>query len=210
MPLEILGRIAGLDAPLSPADGFDACGRALLAARIAALGIVYFGAGSRSAACWRFTAPALVAAFAASLVVRVAFLPFLLFALVASARAARTWAPWAAVIAAVVAGALVSRAGTEPDAVLSPGEHNPATEMLRWAAKDNPYRARFWAAQWASRERVPGPGHLALARAYRALDHDVEAHGLAERVAAEGDAAAREQAAALLQAWSLEGQPERP
>jgi hypothetical protein len=87
MPLEILGRIAGLDAPLSPADGFDACGRALLAARVAALGIACLGARSKSATRWRIEGPALVATFAASLVLRVAFLPFLLVAVVSSAGA---------------------------------------------------------------------------------------------------------------------------
>jgi hypothetical protein len=210
MPLEILGRIAGLDAPLSPADGFDACGRALLAARVAALGIACLGAGSRSGARWRIEASALVAAFAASLVVRAAFLPFLLFALVASPRTARSWGVWAAVIALVAGGAVASRGAGEPDAILSPGEHNPAAEMLRWVANDNPYRARFWAAQWAGRERVPGPGSLALARVYRTLGRDAQARGVAELVAAEGESPEREQAAALLRAWSLEGKPVGP
>jgi FimV-like protein len=149
-----------------------------------------------------------VAAFAASLVVRVGLLPFLLVALVASERTARSRGAWAAVTAmVVVAGALASRPGTEPDAVLAPGEHNPAREMLRWAETDNAYRTRFWAAQWAARERTPGAGSLALARALRAVGDDLEARAVAERVAAEGDPAAREEAAALLRAWSAEGKP---
>jgi cytochrome c-type biogenesis protein CcmH/NrfG len=209
MTLGILGRIAGLDAPLSPADGFDTCGRALIVARVAALGIACFasGTGSRAEGRRRIEAAALAAAFAASLVVRAAFLPFLVVAVVASARTAVTWGAWAAVIALVVTGAAASPRAIEPDALLSPQEHNPATELLRWVVNDNPYRARFWAAQWASRERIPGPGHLALARAYRVLGREVEARGVAERVVAAGDAGAREEATALLHAWAIEDEP---
>jgi FimV-like protein len=91
--------------------------------------------------------------------------------------------------------------------MLSPPDHNPALELLRWAKADNAFRARFWAAQWAARERTPGPGNLALARAYRALGHAEEARRVAERVAAEGDPPAREDAAALLRSWVVEGKP---
>jgi FimV-like protein len=211
MPLEILGRIAGLDAPFSPADGFDTCGRALLAARVAALGIACFWAGrTTSSARARVEALLIVAAFAASLAVRVAFLPFLVVAVVGSARTAWTWGAWAGVIACTVAGALVSAPTAQPDAMLSPPDHNPALELLRWAEADNAFRARFWATQWAARERTPGPGSLALARAYRALGHAEEARRVAERVAAEGDAPAREDAAALLRSWVVEGKPGGP
>jgi FimV-like protein len=210
MPLEILGRIAGLDAPLSPADGFDACGRALLAARVAALGIACLGTRSKSATRWHIEGPALVATFAASLVLRVAFLPFLFVAVVSSAYAGRWRGAWVAVVALVAAGALASPSATEPDAVLSPLEHNPAGEVLRWADNDNAYRVRFWAAQWAARERVPGAGHLALAGAYRALGHDDEARRVATRVAEDGESPAREDAAALLRSWTAGGSPGAP
>lgn len=199
----------GLDAPLTPFDTHGAPGQAaLLCARGLLLASVWWVHATRgdpddrrgdiSPSAW---IAVVGAGFIGSLVARALFFPFALLSLVAVARS-----PRALLIASVIlvlgllAGARPGTRGEPYDLLRS--DANPADQTRLWSTRDNAFRARFWAEQWAATEGNPGEGRLALARADWALGHAEEARRLAAQVAAEApDGVVRQRASAQLTAW---------
>jgi hypothetical protein len=181
----------GVAAPFAPFSATEPADRALLLARAALLLAAWYAPRRRIflVAC---------ALFVGSLAARGVFVPFAAVAVAAAwaERRARLVAS-GSVIACVILGLATSRPPEVP-----PAAGNPAAETVAWIQRDNLFRARSWAVQWANGERSEGDGHLALAKLDWALGHRDEARGIAGDVAAHGvDEGIRQRASEQLREW---------
>jgi hypothetical protein len=196
--------LLGLDRSLEAFDANDPGGRALLLGRSALLATAWWVATqSKSPSGDRWFA-ALGFCFLGSLAARGLGIPFALLAVAGSVREPRALFA-SLLLVACTAVAVVAWPRQPPGSDdLTSGDANPIAETVRWAARDNPFRARFWAAQWSAREASPGSGHLTLARADWELGHAEEARRGAAKVVDEADNdKLKGQAAALLREWEL-------
>lgn len=192
--------IADLASPSS--DASDVCTRATMVARFVFLAMAWMAAAAArddSNAHRSFTWVA--ALFVASLVVHALFLPFAVLALATSWRHRPTRYAGLSLGAAVAVAVAVEPPRRAIDDLLL-ADADPMRETVYWARKDNPFRARFWAAVWSGRETTVGEGLLALARAEWEVGHPEKARSAAARVATSAtDAAVRQRAAEQLRSW---------
>jgi hypothetical protein len=182
----------------------DAVGRAMLAARVALIVLVWIALVSRDDRAGRALFATACGAFVASLAFRAAFASFALLAVVTFARAfpnAKMRERIAALVAVLAAGAIALAAMTKRPAPAPPDDLPGLTTY--WLERQNLFEARFWAERWAAAERDrPGNAHFVLAEIDWELGHKEIARMIVADVAmhAQSDAV-REKARHLLAKW---------
>ena len=165
----------GLASPLSQFQAHEPGGRAMLALRVFVYALACFRVPSRDGRAMVATA-ILAAAFVASLVARGLVLAFV----VGAALVVRSFAMPVAgdrrtpsTRRAIAAFALLSALAFAASFAHSPllPARSAREQVDDWLARDNPFRARAEALQWAKHEDPPGEGHLALASIDWQLGH---------------------------------------
>ncbi len=142
--------------PLAPFTAQASGGQPLLALRIALLGVALWSLdrpGGRAAAA----RVGLSVLLLGSLAVKLLVVPFAIAALALTLSRPLPELPWpAGARKAALVGSLAAvlvfavHAGLEGPPAAAPSAVDPAAQAARWAARDNPFRARYWASRVAA------------------------------------------------------------
>jgi len=178
----------GLASPLSPFEAHEPGGRVMLALRVFVYALASFRVPVRDGRAMVATA-ILGAGFVASLVAHGLVVALVVGVAIVVRRFAiplagerRTPSTRRAVAALALVSALAFAASFARSPL--PPARNAHQQVDDWLARDNPFRARAEALEWAKHEDPPGEGHLALASIDWRLGHVEAARRVLSKVLA--------------------------